>query len=113
MRQKRDKCLGEVLSQTLQEKWLTADVLEKRRILEIVFLNFSLDDVSLVPTIRKPFDILAEGPSVQSSRGGRTTIGLFLREVRTRSCHIAVLAKGLMATKDDSQSGGHSESDRG
>ena len=57
------------LSQTLREKWLTADLLEKRRILEIVFLNFSLDDVSLVPTIRKPFDILAEGPSVQSSRG--------------------------------------------
>ena len=34
-------------------------------ILEIVFLNFRLDDVTLVPTMRKPFDVLAEGLLVQ------------------------------------------------
>jgi hypothetical protein len=34
-------------------------------------LNFSLDDVSLVPIWRKPFDILAKGLFVQSSRGER------------------------------------------
>ena len=59
------------LSQTLRQKWLTADYATKRRILEIVFLNCRLDDVTLVPTIRKPFDVLAEGLLVQSSRGDR------------------------------------------
>ena len=49
------------LSQSLTEKWLTADVRAKRQLLEIVCLNFRLDDVTLVPEIRKPFDVLAEG----------------------------------------------------
>lgn len=56
------------LSQNLRAKWLTADYSEKRRVLEIVFLNFVLDDVTLVPTTRKPFDVLAEGLLVSSSR---------------------------------------------
>jgi DNA invertase Pin-like site-specific DNA recombinase len=59
------------LSQNLRAKWLTADYAEKRRVLEIVFLNFVLDDVTLVPETRKPFDMLAEGPLVLSSRGDR------------------------------------------
>ncbi len=59
------------LSQVLRQKWLTADCDEKRRILEIVCLDFSLVDVTLVPTKRKPFDVLAEGLLVQSSRGDR------------------------------------------
>ncbi len=59
------------LSQTLTEKWLTSDVFEKRRILEIVFLNCTLDDVTLCPTIRKPFDVLAEGLISKNSRGDR------------------------------------------
>jgi site-specific DNA recombinase len=49
------------LSQTLREQWLTADYAAKRRILEIVLSNCSLDGVTLCPTIRKPFDVLAEG----------------------------------------------------
>ena len=59
------------LSQTLRARWLSADCDEKRRILEIVCLNFSLVDATLVPTIRKPFDMLAEGLLVSSSRGDR------------------------------------------
>ena len=59
------------LSQTLTEKWLTADYATKRRILEIVCLNLSLVGVTLVPTIRKPFDVLIEGLLVSSSRGDR------------------------------------------
>ena len=59
------------LSQSLTDKWLTADVLEKRQILEIVFLNCVLDDVTLVPTIRKPFDVLAEGLISKNSRDDR------------------------------------------
>ena len=41
------------LSQSLTDKWLTADVFEKRQILEIVFLNCVLDDVTLVPHNKK------------------------------------------------------------
>lgn len=59
------------LSQTLQEKWVTADYTTKRRILEIVCLNSTLVDVTLVPTMRKPFDMLVEGLLVLSSRGDR------------------------------------------
>ena len=57
------------LSQSLNEKWLTADLPAKRQLLEIACLNSSLDGVSLVPEIRKPFDVLAEGQLVQFSRG--------------------------------------------
>ena len=59
------------LSQTLREKWVTADYQAKRRLLEIVCLNFRLDGVSLVPTIRKPFDVLAEGLTSVEDRGDR------------------------------------------
>ncbi len=59
------------LSQTLREKWLTADYSCKRRILEIICLNFSLDDVSLGYEMRKPFDVLVEGLPVQWSRADR------------------------------------------
>ena len=59
------------LSQTLRQQWLTADYASKRRILEIVFLNCRLDDATLVPAIRKPFDVLAEGLVSSQSRGDR------------------------------------------
>ena len=51
------------------EKWVKADVAAKRQLLGFVRLNFSLDGATLVPDIRKPFDILAEGLSVSFSRG--------------------------------------------
>ena len=56
---------------TLRAKWVTADFAAKRRILEIVCLNLRLDDVTLYPTMRKPFDILAEGLISAESRGDR------------------------------------------
>ncbi|WP_437203007.1 recombinase family protein [Planctomicrobium sp. SH664] len=56
------------LSQTLKEKWLTADYATKRRLLEIVWLNSVLDGVTLVHEIRKPFDVLAEGLVSERSR---------------------------------------------
>lgn len=58
------------LSQSLTEKWAKADYQAKRQILEIICLNFSLDGVTLVPTMRKPFDVLAEGLVLKRSRGG-------------------------------------------
>lgn len=57
------------LSQRLVEKWVTADIPEKRQLLEIVCLNFRLDGVNVIATMRKPFDVLAEGPSLSISRG--------------------------------------------
>lgn len=59
------------LSQTLRGQWLTADYDAKRRILEIVCLNCTLDGATLVPTIRKPFDVLAEGLLSANSRDDR------------------------------------------
>ena len=59
------------LSQSLREKWLTADCDAKRRLLEIICLNWTLDDVSLVPTMRKPFDLLVKGLVSKDSRGDR------------------------------------------
>ena len=59
------------LSQTLKEKWLAADYTAKRQILEIVCLNFRLDGTTLVCQTRKPFDALAEGLFVPSSRSDR------------------------------------------
>jgi site-specific DNA recombinase len=56
------------LSQTLKEKWLSADVAAKRQLLEIVCLNFRLDGVTLVSEIRKPFDVLAKELLVSYSR---------------------------------------------
>lgn len=59
------------LSQTLRERWLVADYAAKRRILEIVCLNYTLDGVTLVPEMRKPFDSLVEGLLSNISRGER------------------------------------------
>jgi len=41
----------------------------KRRLLEIVCLNFSLEGVNLVPTMRKPFDMLTKGLHLENNRG--------------------------------------------
>ncbi len=59
------------LSQNLRAKWFAADWAAKRRILEIVCLNWKLDGVSLVPVWRKPFDLLAEGLLTKDSRDDR------------------------------------------
>ena len=51
---------------------------EKRRLLDIVFLNCTLDGVTLCPEIRKPFGVLVEGLLVSPSRVDKTAIELFL-----------------------------------
>jgi hypothetical protein len=55
----------------------------KRRLLEIVCLNCTLNGVTLVATMRKPFDVLAEGLVSENSRGDKTAIELFIAGVRT------------------------------
>jgi site-specific DNA recombinase len=59
------------LSQSLVEKWLVADYAAKRQLLEIVFLNFQLDGVTLCFEMRKPFDVLAKGLLVSSHRSDK------------------------------------------
>jgi hypothetical protein len=49
----------------------TADCSAKRRILEIVFWNCRLDGATLAPTMRKPFDVLAEGLISKLRRGDK------------------------------------------
>jgi hypothetical protein len=70
------------LLQTIRQQWLTAADPEKRRLLEIVSLNCSLDGVTPCPEMRKPFDVLAEGLLVSSSRGDKTAIELFMPGIR-------------------------------
>jgi hypothetical protein len=76
--------------QTLPEQWLTADYAEKRRILETVFLNCRLEDANLVPTMRKPFDILAEGLVSKNSRGDWTPLELFLAGIRALTLQVSI-----------------------
>jgi len=57
------------LSQTLRQHWLAANYAAKRRILEIVFLKFRLENTTLVQAIRKHFDVLDEGLISKDSQG--------------------------------------------
>jgi site-specific DNA recombinase len=59
------------LSQALESKWLGADYSAKRQILETVFLNLTLNGVSLCYEMTKPFDALAKGLLVSSNRGDK------------------------------------------
>ena len=59
------------LSQSLRQKWFTADSDAKRRILEIICLNWTLEGASLVPTTRKPFEVLSKGLISKDNRADR------------------------------------------
>lgn len=63
------------LSQSLPQKWFKANSAEKRRILNMVCLNITLEGVSLSVTTRKPFNALVKGLQVTESGEG---------EIRTR-----------------------------
>ena len=60
---------GLSISKALIASWRNTP--KKRQILELVCLNFRLEDVSLVAEMNKPFDMLAEGLFVSSSRGDK------------------------------------------
>ena len=51
----------------------------RREILDAVYLNRLLTDVTLVTTKRKPFDVLAERPILKKSRSDWTRLELFVR----------------------------------
>ena len=58
-------------SQRAAEEWRGSNNSRRREIIEAVSLNRAVSDVSLCVTKRKPFDILAERPSVTCGRGDR------------------------------------------
>ncbi|MDR1622871.1 MAG: hypothetical protein LBS00_10905 [Synergistaceae bacterium] len=62
------------LSQRLKEKWVKADIAEKRVILEIVCSNLAFKDASLEISMRKPFDVIAivEGLNLKIGAGSGT-----------------------------------------
>jgi site-specific DNA recombinase len=59
------------LSKRLYPLYLKANYSEKAKILKFVASNYTLLNVSLYPTYRKPFDILAKGPTRLKMRGRR------------------------------------------
>jgi DNA invertase Pin-like site-specific DNA recombinase len=59
------------LSQSLADRWVTADYPEKRRILDIVGLNYRLEGSNLSIDVRKPFDVLIKGVKKKQSRADR------------------------------------------
>ncbi len=59
------------LSQSLKDKWLTAESQEKRQLLEIVCLNLTLKEEKLDLVMRKPFDVLTKGLVSPDNRGDR------------------------------------------
>lgn len=79
------------LSQRLQDQWVTSDYAAKRRVLEILLLNCKLDGATLVCTMRKPFNALAEGQSVQSSGEDRTPVEQFACAVAELSSEVRAL----------------------
>lgn len=60
----------------------SVDYTAKRRSVGIMVLNCRLEDATLIPTMAKPFDVLAEGLISEESRGNRTAIELFQTGVR-------------------------------
>jgi hypothetical protein len=76
------------LSQDLRAKWFAADYAAKRRILEILCLNWKLVGVSLVPEMRKPFGLRAKGLLKKDHREFRTPVELFLAGVAGWEPHV-------------------------
>jgi len=58
------------LSQSLRERWVTADCAIKRQILETLCLNCTLESTNLVATLRSPFEVLRKYPVSKIGRGG-------------------------------------------
>jgi site-specific DNA recombinase len=58
-------------SQQAADRWRGSNNALRREILDSVCLNRTLGDVSLVTTKRKPFDVFAERPNLENSRGDR------------------------------------------
>src|SRR5207237_10091711 len=78
-----------------RDRWTRMAVAADDSIREIVVLNCVLDRATLVPTTRKPFDVVAEGLVSASSRGDKMAIELFRRGVRGIPDDLILTTKSL------------------
>lgn len=69
------------LAQMCRNTWILADCRKKKFLVSAVVLNSRLDGASLVVTMRKPFDVLANWSKTLESRGDRTPVELFAQAV--------------------------------
>jgi site-specific DNA recombinase len=88
------------LSQRLKEKWVGAETDARRRLLEILCLNFRLDGASVEFEMIKPFAVLSEGLVSANSAQERTRLGpviaRFLDSVATLPSHVReTISSGL------------------
>ena len=51
------------LSKSLYPQYVRENLEEKAKILKLVVSNYTLNNISICPTYRKPFDIIAKGLS--------------------------------------------------
>jgi len=49
------------LTQALPDRWVTFDPAVRRQFLDLIMWSCKFDGVSLCPTYRRPFDLLAAG----------------------------------------------------
>lgn len=57
-------------TQKAADVWRDSNNAVRWQILDSICLNRTVGDVTLVPTMRKPFDVLAEGLISEKSRAG-------------------------------------------
>jgi len=82
----------------LKNTWISADDAIKRRILEIVCLNCRVDGVTLVPTTREPFDVLAERLVVYQV--GVTAVEHFVQGIRAWKAGVRVFLSRETVKRD-------------
>ncbi len=63
-----DAVLAFELANSLEKRWDSADIQSRRILLDVICSNWTLNGVTLVPTMRKPFDALVEGPLNSTGR---------------------------------------------
>jgi hypothetical protein len=63
--------------------------------------------VTPVPTMKKPFDVFAEGLLSEKSRGDKTAIELFLAGVRALALQSRIIDVVRIASRFSSGTGGH------
>lgn len=79
------------LSQRLEKLWVAADRRKRREVAAILLLNCILEGENLVFSLRKPFDVLANGLKNFETQGERMTVELFAQAVAELSPEIQTL----------------------
>ncbi len=72
------------LANSAYSLYVSQNSVEKAKLLKLVVSNFSVDAVSVTPTYRKPFDMIAKRLNLKNGRGGgiRTPDPLLPKQMR-------------------------------